>query len=135
MSLHTMVARFHPLSSSYANISDTMPSSWSGRLKDDERDEYQAQPTVEELSRLPGGPLTDEDRLRMLGYDVSLGRPLGFWSSAGMNLCHLSFIYEFISQISLYSHEGPLLFVSRSLETLTPRLSGFPSSSSSTSAS
>ncbi|KLT41835.1 hypothetical protein CC85DRAFT_292432 [Cutaneotrichosporon oleaginosum] len=89
---------------------DRMLSHSSGEIKE-ERDEYPPQPTVEAVEPAPSGVLTDEDRLRMLGYDVSFGRPLGFWSSAGMNLCHVSFVYEFISQISLYSYEGPLLFV------------------------
>jgi hypothetical protein len=48
----------------------------------------------------------------MLGYDVRLGRPLGFWGSAGMNVCHNSFIFEFIAYTALYAKPGPLLFVS-----------------------
>jgi hypothetical protein len=80
----------------------------SDTLKAD--DEY-AQPTLgyqhNEYKRL-----SDDERLKMLGYDATLGRPFGFWSSSGMNICHMSFIYEFVRYVSLYSHEGPLLFVS-----------------------
>jgi hypothetical protein len=56
--------------------------------------------------------LTDVERLRMLGYDATLGRPLGFWSSAAMNLCHMSFVYEFIALAGVLAYKGPLLFVS-----------------------
>lgn len=56
--------------------------------------------------------LSDEERLQMLGYDAVLGRPLGFWSSAAMNVCHNSFIFEFISYTSLYGYSAPLVFVS-----------------------
>jgi hypothetical protein len=96
-----------------------MPSSssgefHSGEFKDeDDRDDYTTQPTVtDEESRPPPAPLSDEERLRMLGYDVRLGRPLGFWGSAGMNVCHNSFIFEFIAYTALYAKPGPLLFVS-----------------------
>jgi hypothetical protein len=56
--------------------------------------------------------LTDVERLRMLGYDAALSRPLGFWSSAAMTLCHMSFVYDFIALAGCYAYDGPLLFVS-----------------------
>ncbi|BEI86749.1 hypothetical protein CcaverHIS002_0700950 [Cutaneotrichosporon cavernicola] len=74
-----------------------MPSNSSDEFKDnDSREDYRTQPTVgEEESRLPAGTLTDDERLRMLGYDVSLGRPLGFWSSAGLNIIGYPFLAFF----------------------------------------
>ncbi|BEI94524.1 uncharacterized protein CcaverHIS019_0700960 [Cutaneotrichosporon cavernicola] len=90
-----------------------MPSNSSDEFKDnDSREDYRTQPTVgEEESRLPAGTLTDDERLRMLGYDVSLGRPLGFWSSAGLNVCHSSAIFDFIGYQAMYAYDGPLLFI------------------------
>ncbi|KLT41810.1 hypothetical protein CC85DRAFT_328672 [Cutaneotrichosporon oleaginosum] len=78
-------------------------------IKVHEGDGYATQPSVDELR--PNEHLSDEERLRMLGYDVTLGRPLGFWSSCGMNICHLSFIYESVKFVSLYAHEGPPVFI------------------------
>jgi hypothetical protein len=56
--------------------------------------------------------LDDADRLRMLGYDAVLGRPLGLWGSTAMNLCHLFWGFEYIINIALYAYQAPLLFVS-----------------------
>lgn len=57
--------------------------------------------------------LDDASRLRMLGYDAVLGRPLGFWGSTAMNLCQLSCVYEYVSNSVIYGYQGGLLFVSR----------------------
>jgi hypothetical protein len=59
-----------------------------------------------------GKVLNEAERLKMLGYDAALGRPLGLWSATAMNFCHLSFQFEYIMYISQYSYNGPLLFVS-----------------------
>ncbi|CAK9782617.1 hypothetical protein CC85DRAFT_284014 [Cutaneotrichosporon oleaginosum] len=107
-----MSGHLNPHHPPYTNITDTMPSSSSGEFTDDHHDDYKIQPTVEEeCAREQASPLSDDDRLRMLGYDVSLGRSFGFWSSAGLNVSHNSFIYEFIAYQSIYAHNGPLLFV------------------------
>ena len=80
-------------------------------------------------------PLTDTDRLRMLGYDAQLGRPFGFWGLFGMNFCNESILYEFLLGTSLYSYQAPLIFVSCPVFAMLPsdsRSSGIRSSSSST---
>jgi hypothetical protein len=57
--------------------------------------------------------LDDQVKLRMLGYKPVLGRPFGFWSSAGMNICYLSWIYESIICSIVFGYPAPLVFVSR----------------------
>lgn len=113
-SVVNMTVRLNPHHPPYSTISDSNMASPSSGEFIDEQDDYKTQPTVaDEESRAPTGPLSDEERLRMLGYDVSLGRPLGFWGSAGMNVCHNSWIFDFIMYTAMYAKAGPLLFVSK----------------------
>ncbi|CAK9785795.1 hypothetical protein CC85DRAFT_303523 [Cutaneotrichosporon oleaginosum] len=60
---------------------------------------------------IPSGRLSDNERLRMLGYDAVLGRPLSFWGSVGMSMCYNSVQFEFPSYSLLYSYRAPLLFI------------------------
>lgn len=69
--------------------------------------------TMTEMVGEPASRTLDEkERLRMLGYDAVLGRPFDFWSGASLNLCHMSWIFEFVMYCAVYSFQGPLLFVS-----------------------
>lgn len=56
--------------------------------------------------------IDDTAKLRMLGYDPMLGRTFGFWSSAGLNFCHMSFIFDFVMYATMYGYPAPLMFVS-----------------------
>ncbi len=113
-----MSPRLSLLQAPYANLVDfDMASNSSGDLgssvkTESERiDNVSRQNQDADRGREHTGPLSDDERLRMLGYDAVLGRPFGFWSSAAMNVCHNSFIFEFIAYTSLYAWNGPLLFV------------------------
>jgi len=55
---------------------------------------------------------SDGDRLQMLGYDETLGRPYTFWGLLAMNMCHEGIFDEFLLGTSLYSYDAPLVFVS-----------------------
>jgi len=57
----------------------------------------------------------DTTKLRMLGYDAVLGRPLGFWSTSAMSFCHMCFLYEYMVGTGMYGYSGPLLFVSTAI--------------------
>lgn len=101
----------------YANLDDIhMPFNSTGDLNgavktEAERIDDASREDHKDDGREATGPLSDEERLQMLGYDAVLGRPLGFWSSSAMNVCHNSFVFEFIAYTSLYAWPGPLLFV------------------------
>lgn len=105
--------------------------------KEDEHFELSTQPTVEE-DATQVGRLSDDERLRMLGYDAVLGRPLDFWASAGMSICYTPMLFDATVYMSIYAYRGPLLFVSRTWSCLpdacdSRRLSGTRSSRCSTS--
>lgn len=132
--------RFTPLNpSSYVSIGHPkMPGSAASSFTEDSaKDEsnrtgehkasLRDSPPVEDVAREAIGPLSDDERLRMLGYDVQLGRPLGFWSSAGLNVSHNSFVTDFISWCALYAYPGPLLFVSAQCRAAVPDYSRYGS--------
>lgn len=79
--------------------------------------------------------LDDTAKLRLLGYDAVLGRPLGFWSSTAMSLCYMCPIDEIVVCTMTYAYAAPLVFVSLSAveETDTASSSDIPSSTSCTS--
>jgi hypothetical protein len=72
---------------------------------------------VEETTSQENVPTDDTAKLRSLGYDAVLGRPLGFWSALGLNVCHMGFIVEANSQVVLFAYSAPKLFVSSDDET------------------
>lgn len=77
-----------------------------------DREVEHGKPEVEPDQQIEAAPMSEGERLQMLGYDAVLGRPLGFWSASAMNFCHLSFQWEWIVYIAMYSYNGPLIFVS-----------------------
>jgi hypothetical protein len=58
-------------------------------------------------------PSDDAGRLRLMGYDQVLGRPLGFWGSTAMSICQLNFVNDWATHALAYGYNGPILFVSR----------------------
>jgi hypothetical protein len=54
----------------------------------------------------------DAAKLKMLGYDTVLGRPLGFWSSMGMSVAYLGVLYDWRLNSFIYGYHAPLAFVS-----------------------
>lgn len=107
-----MPAWLTPSHSAYANINE---NNMTLNSDSDRSDSVKAEgERIDEVDvRENACLLSDEERLQMLGYDAVLGRPLGFWSSSAMNVCHNSFIFEFISYTSLYGYSAPLVFVSQ----------------------
>jgi hypothetical protein len=104
--------------------------------KEDEQFELSlsTQPTVETAEEaVPAGRLSDDERLRMLGYDAVLGRALGFWSSSGMTFCYNPILFEFTAYMAIYAYRAPLVFVSSASARRLRRLWGIPCSCCSTS--
>lgn len=59
---------------------------------------------------------SDRERLQKLGYDPVLGRPLNFWSNMFLTLTNMSPVYDIVASITVWGHNGPLLFVSRAVQ-------------------
>lgn len=69
--------------------------------------------TTESRTRLDGDCLSnDRERLQKLGYDPVLGRSLTFWSNMFLTLTNMSPVYDMVASITVWGHNGPLLFVS-----------------------
>lgn len=72
---------------------------------------------------------TDKERLQKLGYDPVLGRSLNFWSNMFLTLTNMSPVYDIVASITVWGHNGPLLFVSPSNlhpAPLTEKIIGYP---------
>ncbi|GMK58997.1 hypothetical protein CspeluHIS016_0700120 [Cutaneotrichosporon spelunceum] len=78
--------------------------------KEDDSFELSTQATVDEQP-IPATRLSDDERLRMLGYDSVLGRPFNFWGSAGISCCYNPVLFEFVAYSNMYAYRAPLLFL------------------------
>lgn len=54
----------------------------------------------------------DADRLRKLGYDAVLGRPLGFWGNMFLSLTCMNPMFDIVVSASLWARDAPAIFVS-----------------------
>lgn len=54
----------------------------------------------------------DVERLRKLGYDAVLGRPLGFWGNMFLSLTCMNPMFDIVVSTTVWAWDGPALFVS-----------------------
>lgn len=55
----------------------------------------------------------DAERLRNLGYDAVLGRPLGFWGNMFLSLTCMNPMFDVVVSTTIWAYQGPELFVSK----------------------
>lgn len=75
----------------------------------------------------------DAERLRTLGYDAVLGRPLGFWGNMFLSLTCMNPMFDVVVSTTIWAYQGPELFVSTSRSGTDPSSTATPSRSSCTS--
>lgn len=69
----------------------------------------------------------DADRLRKLGYDAVLGRPLGFWGNMFLSLTCMNPMFDVVVSASVWARDAPAVFVSAdAVESADVQVYGYP---------